>query len=445
MEHRSLHVVFLLIAFAWLSTAVQAQSDTQYISLDKALQAAIANNRNIRLAELDGKIAEANYKQTQAIFLPQVGFSYTAMSTDNPLNVFGYKLQQQSIKQSDFNPDLLNNPSSASDVMTKVDVRQPLVNVDMWFMRKGAAKQIELYQLKTQRTNEYIQFEVKKALLQLQLAYRGKGVLDEALFTAQELFAFISNRVEQGLLQQSDALNEQVQIKTIESNLAEAKSNIRNASDYISYLMGVPYGAIYKPDKTTEPFTTTAAIVTAVPTSRADFSATNKAIEAQELMIRSQKLAYLPRLNAFGSYQFNDKTLTGFGSNAYLAGIQLSWDLFDGNKRKNVIATKRLEKQKLEEQLSEQQIQSQLELNKTLRQLDDARFKIQQQQLAVTHATDALRILKNRHEQGLVNTTDVLMAQTQLSQQQLALAQAEFNYNLTYAYQQFLTSSSNKL
>lgn len=442
MAHRNFYTIMMATGFMLFSFIVNSQNNIQPLSQEEALQAALSHNKNIHLAELDEKIAASNYKQTQTIFLPQAGFSYTAITTNHPLNAFGFKLQQQSIKQSDFNPDFLNNPSSSSDVMTKLDIQQPLLNLDMLYMRKGAAKQMELYELKTQRTKDYIQFEVQKALLQLQLAYEAVSVLEEALHTAQELFAFINNRVAQGLLQQSDALNAQVQIKTIESNLAEAKSNIGNASDFISFLMGRPYGTIYKVEKAKGVVAPASGRSVTVPENRADFGAMKKAIEASEFMIKSQKMGYLPRLNAFGTYQLNDKTLTGFGSNAYLAGIQLSWSIFDGNRRRNTIATQILEKQKLLQQLSEQQVQSQLELNKTVRQLEDARFKIQQQQSAVTHASDALRILKNRYEQGLVNTTDVLMAQTQRSQQQLALAQAEFTYNLTHAYQQFLTSSS---
>lgn len=56
-------------------------------------------------------------KQTEAIHLPQVSLSYTALVTDNPLNAFGVKLQKQSkITANDFNSALLNNPAAASDL-----------------------------------------------------------------------------------------------------------------------------------------------------------------------------------------------------------------------------------------------------------------------------------------------------------------------------------------
>jgi len=78
-------------------------------------------------------------------------------------------------------------------------------------------------------------------------------------------------------------------------------------------------------------------------------------------------------------------------------------------------------------------------LQKTVRQLDDAKFKIKQQKSAVDLADEALRILQNRYQQGLVNTTDVLTAETQLSKQKLMYQQAVYAANVTAAYLQFLT------
>ena len=132
------------------------------------------------------------------------------------------------------------------------------------------------------------------------------------------------------------------------------------------------------------------------------------------------------------------------GANSYLVGVQLSWDIFKGNQIKNTITIQKLERDKLSEQLAQQKDQSQLELNKAYHDLSDARFEIQQEKAAIEQASESLRILQNRYQQGLVNTTDVLTAETQLSQQKFALAQASFTMNLTRYYLQFLTATTNK-
>jgi outer membrane protein TolC len=429
----------LLILTCSFSASLMAQ-DVVPLSLDDALAAVLKNNKEIIMASLDEESAEAKFKQTNAVFLPQIRVSYTAMSTNNPLNAFGFKLQQQSITQSDFNPALLNNPSAIQNFMTKAEWQQPILNMDMLYMRKAANEQRAVYIFKSKRTKEFLTFEVRKAYAQLQLAHQGKSVLEEALQAINSIYTATNNRFEKGFLQKSDVLNVQVQVATTESQLAQAKSNVQNASDYISLLMGVKAGTIYEVDK----ISVVASIennMTEVPTNRADFQAMQSAISAQDLMINSGKMSYLPKINGFVEYLINDKNAFGFGSNSYLAGAQLSWTLFDGTATQHKIAQQRIERNKTVEQLNYQKEQSLLELNKTLRQKQDALVSLQQYEASVNQASEALRILQNRYQQGLVATNDILQSQTLLSQQKLNHAQAIFNFNTTQAYLQFLTST----
>lgn len=439
-KYKSSFFQFLSILTLLSSTQqLHAQDSIVPLQLNDLIIQATTNNKNIQLAKMDEQIAASNYKQTQAIFLPQVGLSYTAFTTNNPLNAFGFKLQQKSILQEDFNPAVLNNPSGTPDFMTQLNVQQPIINMDMLYMRKSALKQTELYQYKTQRTKEQIIYQAQQVYLQVQMAYDAQKVLQEALETAKAMYKFTNDRYVQGLLQKSDLLNVEVQIKTIETSLSDVKTNISNASDYISLLMNKPTGVIYSVGA---PVTSTdnSLAVDTLSSNRSDFKAMQTAIESYDLAIKSTKMSYLPKLNAFANYQLHDKAMLGFGAGAYLAGIQLSWDIFKGNSTKNKIATQTLERNKMAEQLDNQKEESRVELNKTYRQFTDAVFKMQKQQTSVDQANEALRILQNRYQQGLVNTTDVLMAQTQLSQQKLAYTQAVFSKNVSLAYLQFLTS-----
>lgn len=441
-RNRLNRVAGLMTGLLLFASAGRAQQPAVLLTLKEATDSTLAHNRDLGLSKLEEKIARAKTKEMDAIWLPQADLSFTALSSNNPLNAFGFKMQQQVVQQKDFNPDLLNNPGASGDYSGKLQVKQPLLNMDLVYMRKAVAAQEGIYTLKTKRTEEYLVYEVNKGYLQLQLLYEAEKVLKEALRTANAMYTFTDNRVKEGLMQKSDALNVKVWIHTVETQLSETGSNIRNASDYLSLLMGRPYGTIY----TAEPAqaTTTETAGSSIPADRADFAAMKKAIEASQLMIRAAEKSYLPRINAFAAYQVNDYRLTGFNAGSYLAGLQVSWDIFKGNSTKNKIITQQTELTKLSGQLQNQQEQSQLELNKTLRQLEDARFKIRQQTAAIENATEALRILQDRYEQGLVNSTDVLNAQTQLSQQQLGKAEAVFSFNHTAAYIRFLTSTPKK-
>jgi outer membrane protein TolC len=432
----------LLISMLLFSASVSAQESVP-LSLQEALDAALKNNKEIIVAGLDEERAHARFKQTDAVFLPQINLSYSAMSSNNPLNAFGFKLQQQVVTPADFNPTVLNDPSATQNFMTKAEWLQPILNLDMWSARQAAQEQQEVYGFKTKRTKEYVSFEVQKAYAQLQLAHQATGVLEEALQTIHAIYNSTNNRYEKGYLQKSDVLQVQVQVKTAENMLTEARSNIQNASDYLGLLMGTHANVVYQVDSITR-VTVTDYTQTTVPDDRADFKAMQSAVKAHELMINSGKMAYLPKLNAFGEYMLNDSEALGFGSDSYLVGARLSWTLFNGNATRSKISEQRIERNKTVEQLALQKDQAQLELNKTSRQLQDARFAIQQQEIAVSQSAEALRIVQNRYQQGLVTTNDVLQSQSLLAQQKLLSAQAIYQYNVTAAYQLFLTTTSVK-
>lgn len=425
-----------------LTAEVRAQDTTRSLNLDNTISEALRNNKDIQQTRLDERIAAANYKQALASLLPQLGISYTAMSTNDPLNAFGFKLQQRGISQSDFNPALLNHPSGTQDYLAKLEVQQPLINMDMLYQRKGAEKQKEVYHYKTQRSKEYLTFEVQKAYLQLQLSYDAVKVLEEALETASAVYTYTDNYFKAGLLQKSDLLNAGVHVSTVKSELARARSNIRSASDLLGILMGQKPGIVFIPAAPAKVDVQNATLPGNPASSRADFMVLQKTIEASELMLKSSESSYLPKLNAFGNYQYNDSGPVGFGANAYFVGVKLSWDVFKGNRTKNAIRGQKLELEKLSLQLAQQLDKSQAELDKASRDLADTEFEIKQGIAIVEQATESLRILRNRYQQGLVSTTDVLAAQTQLSQRKFQLAQSRFTADVTRAYLQFLTTTT---
>lgn len=426
----------MLLAFL-IAQGLSAQKE-RYLSVKEAVDMAVEHNSNIKIVELDRKVSHAQFRQTDAIFLPQIELGYTALSTNNPLNAFGFLLQQQSVTAADFDPNKLNNPGSSHDFSAKVEARLPLLNVDMIFARKGAKAQEKIHQHKVQRTKEYVEFEVKKAYSQLQFSYEAKNILHESLQDVKEIYQSVSNFHEQGLIQKSDVLNAQVQVNTIESALAKAESNIYNASDGLQLMMGDSLNAsqVFGVDPLVQNHTISNN--THISHGRSDFMALGQAINATNMMVKSSKMTFLPRLNAFGTYQLNDNKPLKFRGDSYLVGVQLSWTVFSGNKNRSQIKSYQYQKEKMQEEYDFQLKQGQVEMDKTYRELKDLQVEINKQQASVEQAEEALRIMDNRHREGLVNTTDLLMSQAQHAQQKLQLVQAVMSFNITQAYLEFL-------
>lgn len=423
-----------------VSGTLNAQTQIKKLQLSEAIQLAEANNKTLKESGLNSSIASEKYKQSSAMFMPQVDLSYSALFTDNPLNAFGFNLQQGIVTAADFDPSKLNNPSLTKDFGSKIEVMQPLINPDLFYQRKAAKKGKEIAELQKMRTSEYVAFQVKQTYMELALAYDAKEVIGRALVTSAEGLKRAQSFYDEGLIQRTDLLDAQIFNSKLETDLSQATNSIQDISDRLSLVMGTETGIQYTIDKVTE----TAEADFSYNDLRTDFVAMNKAIEAQTMMKQASKMNFLPKLNAFGSYQYNDSKFAQFDKGSYLVGIKLSWNIFNGMRDKRSINISNYEIQRLNSQLSQQKDEAKAELMKSTRALETLTKETVNNQLMVEQAREALRILQDRYSEGLVSTTDLLRSQTQLAQTELALTQSIFKKNVTKAYIELLTETNRK-
>ena len=396
-------------------------------------------NQTLKISDEDFKQARADYRQTNAIFLPNITASHTGISTTNPLMAFGSKLNQEILTQNDFNPALLNDPSQTQNFATKFEVQQPLLNLDGVYQRKAAKSKMDAMSLQSQRTKDYLALDVEKAYMQLQLAYKGVAVLEKALEAANSNKQLAENSFKQGFLQRADVLNVEVHLTEVQNQLQTAKSNVQNASNYLSFLMNDASYVVYQPSDSLTVTKIALKDAMQVSENRSDIKAMASVSNAYDAMNKADKMAFLPRLNAFGSYELYDDQIFQGDANGYLFGAQLSWDLFQGSKRIGKAQKSRSEFEKSKLQYEQYVSQSNLELNKTKRALTDAENRLNLTNLALNQSKESLRIRTNRFKEGLEKTSDLLMAETQFAQKQLEYYQTIFEYNYTQAYLEFLT------
>lgn len=428
----------VLILFFILFTLFAKAQEVIIITKEDVISKVKENNDAIKISQQDFLAAKADFNQTNAVFLPNITASHTGISTTNPLMAFGSKLNQEILTQNDFNPALLNDPERTQNFATKLEIQQPLINLDGFYQRKAAKSKMEAMFLKTERTKDYLLLEVEKSYMQLQLAYKAFSVLEKALKTTMTNKKMADNRYEQGFLQRTDVLNIEVRVTEVKNQLQVARSNVQNASNYISFLMNDKSYVVYKP---TDNLLVTSFNIDerVISENRADIKAMQLALKGYEAMNKADKMTFLPRLNAFGSYEmYDDKVFRG-SANGYLVGAQLSWDIFKGAKRFGKIQKSKAELEKSKLAYNQYVSKSNLELNKVKRQLVDAKNKLTLTALAVEQSKESLRIRKNRFKEGLEKTADLLLAETQFLQKELAYNQTVFEYNFTQVYLDFLT------
>ncbi|SNR75421.1 Outer membrane protein TolC [Lutibacter agarilyticus] len=425
---------YLLVSFS----TINAQQEIS-TSLDAILTKAAKNNFTNKISDEDLNAAKAAYNQTKSVFLPNINVSYSGIATTNPLMAFGSKLNQGILTAADFNPDLLNDPDNTTNFATKFEIEQPIFNMDGFHMRKAARSKMNAVELQSLRTKDYMALEVTKAYMQLQLAYKAVEVLETAKAAALANKKIADNNFKQGYVQKADVLLVDIHVTEVENQLQNAKSNIKNASDYVHHLIGETSEGILKPSDILNAELDLNLYNATFSNERSDIIAMEESSNAYNHMYKASKMGYVPRLNAFGSYEMYDKDIFQVNSGGYLVGAQLSWNVFEGYKRVGETQKTKAEFNKASINYDAYKSKSELEFNKAKRQLKDAENTLHLTNSAVEQANEALRIRTNRFEQGLEKSSDLLNSETQYLQKQLAYLQTVFNYNFTKAYVEFLT------
>lgn len=427
------------LLFLFLFSGIIYSQTVQPISLEEARTRAVQNNLNVKIAEQDYQLAKSRLKQSNAVFLPSLQLKNTSTSTNNPLYAFGYKLLQESVSSADFDPNRLNDPGQQQNFNTRVELFQPIFQLDGWKGRKAAELNTKAADLQKERSKEYIQLEIEKTYMELQLVYKQVEVVEKALQTAAENKKIAGNNFEQGLIQNADLINVDVRYNEVKNDLQYAKSNLSNVSEYLSFLIGDKNNVLYVPAEKLRMTEIHAYEETELNLERKDIKAVSYGSEAQTELLKSSKYQFIPKAGAFANYEWNDDDFMGFEASNYLVGLELSWNLFDGGRTLGKIHQEKAQLEKANLYQEQYLAQSKIELNKAKRQLVDAHESVKISKLATEQSEESLRITRNRYEQGLERTSDLLYAETQLQQNELAYAQSLFNYNYATAYLKFLT------
>jgi outer membrane protein TolC len=429
--------VITLIAIASFQN-IHAQASS-LISLEEVKTKARNQNKSLKISQQDYAFAKAQYESSRAILLPQIRLSNTSTFTNNPLHAFGFKLLQRDVSSEDFDPDLLNNPGDVENFNTRIELMQPLLNIDGWKERKTANLSLQASDLQSQRTEEYIELEAIKTYMQLQLAVKSIEVMQQAKVTALENRNWSKNNLEQGLIQNASFLNIEVRVAEIEHRLQMANSHMKNVSEYLSFLIGEENNDILKPREDLIINDLDERSEYALNMDRKDLLAMQYGVEAQKQMLQSSKMKFVPRANAVANYEWNDASFMGFGANNYLVGLQLSWDIFSGYKNIGKIHQEKAQLEKINLEKEKYIEESVLEVNKAVRQLNDAKKQIELSGLALEQSKEAYRITNNRFREGLEKSKDLLYAETKYQEKELEYARAIFNFNFSKVYLKFLT------
>lgn len=430
----------LLIAMLMLMPALlKAQQETSKTwTLAEVLEVAEENNWQIQKSVQEVLSQKAEHRSTLATFLPRVNLSESVTHTNDPLAAFGIKLQQEIVSQSDFNPDLLNDPDEVTDFNLGILVEQPVINPDAFAGRKAVSHKLEAAEQKAAHLKFYIKYVVKQSYYAIQLAQSKEKVLKEALEYAKENHRIAQNNLDQGYVNKADVMAANVRVLDLQTKIEEAQNDVVSAGQMLAFLLGRDIEEQIIPGENLSKVLLTADSSEFDLQDRSDVLAVSSGVKARKKMVTMQKLKFVPRLNAFGGYNFHGDELTGFDAESWVVGAKLQWTLFSGNKNLAAVKKAKANAQLAEIREKEYVDKNRMELDKARRKMKVAESSLNASQLAEQQIEEALRIRMDRYKEGLERTSDLLAAEAAYSQKQLERLNALYNYNKAVFYLEYL-------
>ncbi|HUO17161.1 MAG TPA: TolC family protein [Verrucomicrobiae bacterium] len=409
------------------------------LTLQQAANIALEKNPLRKAALADTKAASAGVQEAQSFLMPRVAFSEQALRGNDPVYVFGSKLQQQRFTTGDFSLNKLNTPLPYGNFATHFGGTWNLFDSFASWRGINRAKEMSIaagHQL--ERTDQEILFRVVQCYYGVLLATKQLEVAEQSEKTAKSIMDRSQVRFDAGLVVGSDLLSAKVRLASREQELIRARNNLEMARAQLNTAMGVPADAQYQP---ADSLAEKNLAVVPLPeleqralTTRPDLKRIEAEQSAQKLSVAIAKSSFGPRLNAFAGWGMDNPTfLAGGGGTNWLGGIELQIDLFQGGSKRAELSRARANTEKIAALKQAAGDAVRLEVRQAYFDQDASSQQVEVARTAIAEAEESLRINQDRYDSGLLTITDLLGAEEAARRTQADYWQAVYQFHISYA------------
>ncbi len=397
-------------------------ADMPTLTLSDAMRMADKQNPKIQAALSQVTAADHRITQAQSGFLPQVFFTETYGNTNNPMWAFGNRLNQQTITQSDFDPDRLNHPDAISNFNSALSLE--------WSLYQGGRTRIGVDQAKRERqaqdnilkrTRQEVIASAAIAYTGLLLAHQHQDVILKALETARMHLDMIGRRYENGLAVKSDLLRTQVHIAELDQDRIQAESRIAMALAALNAAMGTPVDSnwqlasgLVKGAPILEPVDEWIGLARS---DRSDMKYLKLQEENAEDEIRKSKAAHLPDINLIGNYELNSPDFRN-NADSYMVGAMMRVNLYSGDRMSAKTRESEAMLSRVRSIQNDMAASIEVQTRDAYLQAQSAWNRISVSEAAVSQSEEGLRIVRDRYENGLLTLVSLLDAEVALQSAQ---------------------------
>ncbi len=429
-----------LLAFMLLSFVAAHAQETRNLSLDEAIKLSLENSNHLKLSQARIAEATAALREAKDRMLPDLSVSGSYLRVNKPTVDLKVNLGGSSDGSSG-NSGGSDNSGSGGASSSSIEVNEAMYGM--------ASLSLPLFSgLRIQHGIESAKYLAKAAKLDAEKdrqeiientiaaysnLFKAKAALDivkENLKQSKQRVADFSNLEKNGLLARNDLLKAQLQQSNVELSLLDAENNWKITYINMNLMLGLDENTILVPDVNSfQPVTDAGNFEeweTSALANRKDIAALDMRSKAANAGVKAAKGEYYPSVALTGGYIAanipNLLTIT----NAVNAGIGLKYSPSSLWKAGAKVEQAKARLQQVETNRDILSDAVKLQTAQAYQALLSSNKKIEVYAKAQEQADENYRIVKNKYDNSLATTTDLLEAD-------VAQLQAKLNYAFSKA------------
>lgn len=412
------HLPFWLASSALALSIGQAIAAPASYSLEQAIDAALANNPELNIMQARIEQANAQLGESLASFYPQIKTSLSHQHSNNPAQAFALIIAQRRLDMQSGN---FNNPGFVDDYRPQVSASYSLFRGGQDYYNSQAAElNSEAAELEKSAARNRLVNHVTAAYYGELAAMDANTISQRSIESVQSQLHQTQLGYEAGTVLKSDLLSLQVQLAEAQDAQIHAANAIELAQNMLKTLLGLDAN---------DSFAINPAANKNLPESPANFEqlinqalaqhpelkAAEKRVAIAEQQLSAAKAAHLPKADAFVSYGSNSKDLT-YNSNRdnLTAGVMVEMDVFSGFATQEKINKAEHQLTAAKESARQNRLQIENDLKAAQLKLQEALHRAEVSNSASQAAEEALRLVNQQRQAGVVTVSRYLETQVAL-------------------------------
>jgi len=369
------------------------------LNLDEAIKIALENNYDLQNKNIEVSQQIDNVNISKSSFLPKIDLSYGYSNIDKPTSS---QYNDSGTLSTTISYNLFNGLKDISNL--------DIANLDL---------------KSTQYYKESLKFDtilnVKNAYVKYLNMQNTKDTFEVQYKLFKKQFEDSKVRYEQGLLAKNDLLQVQVNMSNALQNLTNAKANVEISKLELSNILGGKDLSNETIEKLDESKLDNFKIENQTIENRSELKALNLNLEAlnkNEVVLNS---SFYPKVDGSFSHK-NYYENSAFGrydsgvDEQSVASINLSWNIYNGNSDKTKKLINKKEIVKLQNSIKKTKLQLNLQLQTAKLNYEVAKANYETATLSLDQAKENYNIVRNRFDEGVSSSTDLIDANYLLTQ-----------------------------